>query len=192
MLDLDPLDREVAPRRCASRMRPATRRATASSSSMARTKATCSWRATSSTYRRRSSTPDGLRTTMKIPAAACEARARWVEDARSERWLVAFSHFGRPFGRVEPTAGRRSDPPARDSGTTPELVVPPRLQLIQPLRRQSVGRVRRVLMADDRAKELVAVERQEPALGRGDDGRRPGDVPDQRDLAEAIRPGRAW
>ena len=36
------------------------------------------------------------------PAAACDTRARWVEAARSQRWLVAFSHFGRPFGRVEP------------------------------------------------------------------------------------------
>jgi glyoxylase-like metal-dependent hydrolase (beta-lactamase superfamily II) len=35
------------------------------------------------------------------PVAACEARARWVEDARSQGWLVAFSHFGVPFGRVE-------------------------------------------------------------------------------------------
>jgi glyoxylase-like metal-dependent hydrolase (beta-lactamase superfamily II) len=35
------------------------------------------------------------------PRAACEARIRWVEDARRERWLVAFSHFGVPFGRVE-------------------------------------------------------------------------------------------
>jgi glyoxylase-like metal-dependent hydrolase (beta-lactamase superfamily II) len=35
------------------------------------------------------------------PAVACEACARWVEDARRERWLVAFTHFGVPFGRVE-------------------------------------------------------------------------------------------
>ena len=35
------------------------------------------------------------------PAAASEARIRWVQDARRERWLVAFSHFGVPFGRVE-------------------------------------------------------------------------------------------
>ena len=35
------------------------------------------------------------------PDAACEARRRCVEDARREGWLVAFSHFGRPFGRVD-------------------------------------------------------------------------------------------
>jgi glyoxylase-like metal-dependent hydrolase (beta-lactamase superfamily II) len=35
------------------------------------------------------------------PDTACESRARWVEDARRERWLVALSHFGQPFGRVE-------------------------------------------------------------------------------------------
>lgn len=35
------------------------------------------------------------------PGAACEARVRWVEDARRNNWLVAVSHFGRPFGRVE-------------------------------------------------------------------------------------------
>lgn len=35
------------------------------------------------------------------PDAACEARVRWIEDARSQRWLVGFSHFGRPFGRVD-------------------------------------------------------------------------------------------
>ena len=35
------------------------------------------------------------------PDAACEARRRWIEDARSQRWLVGFSHFGRPFGRVD-------------------------------------------------------------------------------------------
>jgi glyoxylase-like metal-dependent hydrolase (beta-lactamase superfamily II) len=35
------------------------------------------------------------------PDAACEARVQWVENARSQGWLVAFSHFGRPFGRVE-------------------------------------------------------------------------------------------
>lgn len=45
--------------------------------------------------------PEGHRITTRIPNAACEARARWIEDARRQRWLVAFSHFGRPFGRAE-------------------------------------------------------------------------------------------
>ncbi|MDQ4107526.1 MAG: MBL fold metallo-hydrolase, partial [Actinomycetota bacterium] len=36
------------------------------------------------------------------PDAACESRVRWVEDARRQGWLVAFAHFGRPFGHVEP------------------------------------------------------------------------------------------
>jgi glyoxylase-like metal-dependent hydrolase (beta-lactamase superfamily II) len=35
------------------------------------------------------------------PGLACEARARWIDDARTQGWLVAVSHFGRPFGRVE-------------------------------------------------------------------------------------------
>jgi glyoxylase-like metal-dependent hydrolase (beta-lactamase superfamily II) len=35
------------------------------------------------------------------PDTASEARIRWVGEARRQGWLVAFSHFGRPFGRVE-------------------------------------------------------------------------------------------
>ncbi len=35
------------------------------------------------------------------PDAACEARIRWVEEARKKGWLVVFSHFGWPFGRVD-------------------------------------------------------------------------------------------
>jgi glyoxylase-like metal-dependent hydrolase (beta-lactamase superfamily II) len=36
------------------------------------------------------------------PEVACTTRAHWIEDARRQRRLVAFSHFGRPFGRVGP------------------------------------------------------------------------------------------
>jgi glyoxylase-like metal-dependent hydrolase (beta-lactamase superfamily II) len=35
------------------------------------------------------------------PGLASEARARWIDDARTQGWLVAMTHFGRPFGRVE-------------------------------------------------------------------------------------------
>ena len=35
------------------------------------------------------------------PDAASEARRRWIRDARSQRWLVGFSHFSRPFGRLD-------------------------------------------------------------------------------------------
>ncbi len=43
------------------------------------------------------------------PEEACRSRARLVREAREAGWLVAVSHFARPFGRVEPT-GWRSEP----------------------------------------------------------------------------------
>ena len=88
-----------------------------------------------------------------------------------------------PSGMCRRSAGPRSD--------LPRLRVPARLQLVESLRRQSVRRLRCGLVSGDRPEELVPIERQELALGRGDDGRGPGDVADQRDLPErSARPQR--
>jgi len=35
------------------------------------------------------------------PELASRTRARWIEAARTNGWLIGVSHFGRPFGRVE-------------------------------------------------------------------------------------------
>ena len=44
--------------------------------------------------------PDWTSDHDEVPEAACAARRRWVEEARGHGWLVSFSHFGLPFGRV--------------------------------------------------------------------------------------------
>jgi glyoxylase-like metal-dependent hydrolase (beta-lactamase superfamily II) len=43
--------------------------------------------------------------------AACRSRVRVVGRARDEDWIVAVSHFARPFGRVGPSGWVEEPPP---------------------------------------------------------------------------------